>query len=935
MAFHTERLYIFSHDARHGDQLIKVLTRGDSKDANIFYDAFAEIEVNQAPTLEFSVPVLELEEGEEDIKEGDYAFFVDETGRQYAFWIGEESDRHNRDGKQRTFICDHICVKELNDEYVKSIVNNLPNYDLRMENYTFPQMANRIFQNSRWKVGYVDPSIGSTEKTLYLYFKKTAEALVELVKLFDVEVSFRIEHNGHQIVNRYVDFYKRMGEDNGVRFEFGTDIVEIERKVDATNVKTLMIGRGKGEESGDGYGRRITFEDVEWSVANGDPVDKPLGLPYVTIQNENLYRWGIYQNGEITHREDEVIFEEEEDKVRLLERTYEHLLNVSTPRVTYDAKVIYLAAINPELRHKATGLGDVVRIVDRDFPWKEYLTTRVIRKLVPIGRPEETQVRFGDTVPDIANIVRRVNDRSRNSLRVGDPIDWLEGALNLATKRIIGANTFLYIGESQTYPGIFLPNKPENNNPTAGILLTANGILLADRTKEDGTLDFRVAITGSGIIADFITAGTLDASQIVIRSAADDNEIFVTAGAIQGYYQNNLAYELQRYWLQFYDYGINPADLGKKLGAVGTLIGRVSYGDTDVDVDRTGVGIWTNSDFVTLGWQGGDASPDSNHVGYFIQGSHYPNKLLMIYSYPTINSDQYTEIRMFADSRAEMIEGISHQTAGIKILSGKVASTGRRLGSVYVYVDEFEGTTTGQARFSVWRNIGRDTREEIFYVTAEGIVGMDANDIFFGIRSDNTYRGQLHTDDDYLWIMFNNSNYIKMNQNQFDFYFSGTLRHSFRANGTKSGGSIELENAEVWGMSPVDSPRVLIEDVLFDIDIDTDENKIIYLDERFAEAVNYRFSVFPNSAKVEVIKKGDDYFVVKSEENVTVDFRVIGIRKGEEETYFVDMKNPKQKNEMKMMALNENEEVSNMGNVPKDGGGEDSWDNQRTSLLMS
>ena len=30
-----------------------------------------------------------------------------------------------------------------------------------------------------------------------------------------------------------------------------------------------------------GYGRRITFADVEWSKANGDPLDKPKGQEWL------------------------------------------------------------------------------------------------------------------------------------------------------------------------------------------------------------------------------------------------------------------------------------------------------------------------------------------------------------------------------------------------------------------------------------------------------------------------------------------------------------------------------------------------------------------------------------------------------------------------------------------------------------------------------
>ena len=85
-----------------------------------------------------------------------------------------------------------------------------------------------------------------------------------------------------------------------------------------------------------------------------------------------------------------------------------------------------------------------------------------------------------------------------------------------------------------------------------------------------------------------------------------------------------------------------------------------------------------------------------------------------------------------------------------------------------------------------------------------------------------------------------------------------------------------------YGMSPIDSPQVLIEDVLFDVKVNGRTK--IQLDNIFAKAVS-KFAVFSNCGQVEIIEKGEDYFVVDGYTG-TVDFRIVGKRVNEEHRYF-------------------------------------------------
>lgn len=114
------------------------------------------------------------------------------------------------------------------------------------------------------------------------------------------------------------------------------------------------------------------------------------------------------------------------------------------------------------------------------------------------------------------------------------------------------------------------------------------------------------------------------------------------------------------------------------------------------------------------------------------------------------------------------------------------------------------------------------------------------------------------------------------------FMIRGDECHNFGRNGSKVGGSIEI-NGTKFGMSPVDSPKFLIEDVLFDVEIE-ETGTIIKLNNIFAQSI-LNFAVFSSNANCKVVEKGSDYFKVIGYTG-KCDFRIIGKRIGYEHTYY-------------------------------------------------
>ena len=220
-----------------------------------------------------------------------------------------------------------------------------------------------ILKGTGYQLGNVD---GLTiNGNMSFYFISVRQALVKLIESYACEFKIRYTFVENKIIGRYIDLNQRFGRKTGHQFEYGSNILNITYEESSDEVVTALIGRGKGEQSTDksgeatgGYGRRIQFKDVVWSVSKGDPVDKPAGQNYVANETaRNIY--GLHQNGEIKHRFGVYTNEDIEDPVELLKATYKELQRLSVPIVTFKANLLDLAnAIEQDV-----WIGDSVGIV--------------------------------------------------------------------------------------------------------------------------------------------------------------------------------------------------------------------------------------------------------------------------------------------------------------------------------------------------------------------------------------------------------------------------------------------------------------------------------------------------------------------------------------------------------------------------------------------
>lgn len=284
----------------------------------------------------------------------------------------------------------YTCIEAAYDElksyhYIK---------DDRPQDRTAAEMLQMALDGTRWSVGTAyDAGTGSTN----FYYISSLEAIQKIADLFKLEVVFSIslDPNSHQITRRLVNLYAQQGERTGKRFEYGSNLLSVEREESSENLITALIGRGKGEEkyhtadgksteedqTPDGYGRRINFADVVWSTKNGNPVDKPAGQEFV----EDPDATAAYGFDDGKPRIGIEIFEDITDPGELLQATWSALQTLKRPKVSFKANTLDVGDL---------GLGDTVAIIRHDIKIEYF--TRVYKVEHNLLNEKQNTIELGD-----------------------------------------------------------------------------------------------------------------------------------------------------------------------------------------------------------------------------------------------------------------------------------------------------------------------------------------------------------------------------------------------------------------------------------------------------------------------------------------------------------------------------------------------------------
>ncbi|PDY05764.1 hypothetical protein COM66_11005 [Bacillus cereus] len=199
--------------------------------------------------------------------------------------------------------------------------------------------------------------------------------LKDIASLFDLEIQYRAEVVGSQIVGRYVDMVKKRGRDTGKEVTLGKDLMGIKRIENSQNICTALLGFVK-KEGGD----FITIA----SINNG--------IPYL-VDNDAFQRWnerGQHKFGFYTPETEQDITPQR--LMTLMKTEIKKRVNSS---VSYEVNAQSIGRVFG-LAHELINEGDTIRIKDTGFTPKLYLEARVIAGDESFTDPSQDKYVFGD-----------------------------------------------------------------------------------------------------------------------------------------------------------------------------------------------------------------------------------------------------------------------------------------------------------------------------------------------------------------------------------------------------------------------------------------------------------------------------------------------------------------------------------------------------------
>lgn len=513
-----------------------------------------------------------------EINKDERIVFKDSMGR-WAEYLCQSTQTTRAAGMPVTVAYCTGSIAELSRTYIE---------DKRNRNANAKACLAKALEGTRWTVGTVETGTLTGTADLSFYHCTVLEAVQKTADTYGLEAQteYQPDPTGNRIGQRIIHLLEHRGSTNTTkRFEYGKDLTQIKRDIDSGDVITRLYGWGKGiEQTNDqgeatgGYGRKISFADVN------------NGKPYVQ-DDQALANWGIPgPDGTKHHSEASVDFPDCEDPKELLNLTKAALKTRTTPVVSYTADVTALgqAGYDPE----GTDVGDSVQIIDTSFAAPLRLEGRILQIEEDLaGSLAETKITLG-------NIRQSYTQRLAAQQQALDKLVSNSGAWNSAAggtgpymKDLIdrinqimnatGGYTYLKPGQ-----GIYVYDKPEDQNPTQCIHIGGGYWRIADHKKPNGDWDFRALANGKGIFADTVFTGRLSDAAGLNYWDMDTGDFSLSARSTIG----------GKTVQQYADGAVSDAKTyAEAIMAYGSNLVRNPNGDPDHDLDKLGASKLTKT----------------------------------------------------------------------------------------------------------------------------------------------------------------------------------------------------------------------------------------------------------------------------------------------------------------------------------------------------
>ena len=378
--------------------------------------------------------------------------------------------------------------------------------DARPKKTGFDAAIAPVLQGSGWNMAQNSVSgIASTN----FYYTSRLHAFWDAIKTWRCEFKPKITFTNGKIVAQELYFADSFDEDFGRLYVYGDRLLTVTASASEEDLYTAFIGRGKGEEKKDesgeatgGYGRKITFKDIAWSKAKGDPLDKPFGQEYIEIPSATaLYG---YANGK--PRIGFVEFNDVEDPAELLRLTYDYAMTHSRPMVQFKSTVF---------DDRRISLYEVVRIKNPilNIAYK----THVFKSKRSFLLPAKQEIEFGEQL--VKSPAQQTADGRREMEKEKAAQEsYIASIAKALTEQWLNEDGYNYdLKADNPYhlpAGFYSFNAPLEKNPSKMIGMSAGKLVISNEKNPDGSWNFRTFGTGDGFTADLIRAGMLQGGNV-------------------------------------------------------------------------------------------------------------------------------------------------------------------------------------------------------------------------------------------------------------------------------------------------------------------------------------------------------------------------------------------------------------------------------------
>lgn len=472
----------------------------------IAYDDWFEKDIDTGiGTYEFTID----KDGNPDLEKiviGCYLFVSD--GKKIR---GFEIVSIEQDSNSKTFYCEDAGM-DLLGETVWPLIDDKPK--------TITEYFEASTYDSGWEIGTNEIPATNKRTIKTEGFETATKRLRRLAKAFDAEMDYSYEFVHGKIHRKLVNFYKRIGKDNKVRLEYGTNISKITKKESIENLATALRGYGDGVSLvGFKYndGRYWVSEDTLHDLQEGERWTR-----HPSAARDAGYITATYES---TAKTQQALFNE----------TLNQLKKRAYPEVTYDIDIDYL----PE----ELNIGDSVTIIDNEYQPALHLEARVSKLRIQLSNRNNGKITITNIVenPDtISEKVQRLSTLVKERLfdftevPFAMNIQSTDGIVfqnsNISTKLIASVSkmdipmnnrfTYRWKRESKYGTGDVAWNE-QHSNGSSELSITANDVDREATFICEAIEGNQVAASNSIVIKDFIVNKSIGPTPPSNPSAGD------------------------------------------------------------------------------------------------------------------------------------------------------------------------------------------------------------------------------------------------------------------------------------------------------------------------------------------------------------------------------------------------------------------------------